>query len=193
MKKIYVILIIVVLILFLIPLIVVATKNILMYNPENGKPVVVAGEEAPEELVGKEVSLLVPIEPEIIEDIENQIMSEDELKEIEKITTEDEINPEDDVIRKAAEEEKNKMEKFYDILSDYYGADLINKIKKEMSTDITGEFPKSGKTLLNCVIQMYEDENVIKEDKLLLKDVAQTIVKLNKINDDELERKINDL
>lgn len=122
-----------------------------------------------------------------------QIKSEEELKQIEEITTEDKINPEEDVIRIAAEEEKNRMESFYNILSDYYGNDLINKVKKEMSEDITGDFPESGKTLLNCVIQMYEDETVTKEDKVLLKDVAQTIVKLNKVNDDELERKINDL
>ena len=106
MKK-YIILIVVLLILLLVPLVTLATKNVLMYNPENGKPVVVAEEESPEELIGKEVSLLVPIKPNETEELnvsDIQIKSEEELKQIEEITTEDKINPEDDVIRIAAEE-----------------------------------------------------------------------------------------
>ena len=99
----------------------------------------------------------------------------------------------DDVIRIAAEEEKNRMESFYNILSDYYGDDLINKIKREMSEDTSAGFPEAGKVLLNCVIEMCEDSSVTVENKMILKDVAQSIVKLNNVNDEELENKINDL
>ena len=195
MKK-YIILIVVLLILLLVPLVTLATKNVLMYNPENGKPVVVAEEESPEELIGKEVSLLVPIKPNETEELnvsDIQIKSEEELKQIEEITTEDKINPEDDVIRIAAEEEKNRMESFYNTLSDYYGDDLINKIKREMSEDTSVGFPEAGKVLLNCVIEMCEDSSVTVENKMILKDVAQSIVELNNVNDEELENKINDL
>lgn len=195
MKK-YIILIVVLLILLLVPLVTLATKNVLMFNPENGKPVVVAEEESPEELIGKEVSLLVPIKPNETEELnvsDIQIKSEEELKQIEEITTEDKINPEDDVIRIAAEEEKNRMESFYNTLSDYYGDDLINKIKREMSEDTSAGFPEAGKVLLNCVIEMCEDSSVTVENKMILKDVAQSIVKLNNVNDEELENKINDL
>ena len=189
MKK-YIILIVVLLILLLVPLVTLATKNVLMYNPENGKPVVVAEEESPEELIGKEVSLLVPIKPNETEELnvsDIQIKSEEELKQIEEITTED------DVIRIAAEEEKNRMESFYNTLSDYYGDDLINKIKREMSEDTSAGFPEAGKVLLNCVIEMCEDSSVTVENKMILKDVAQSIVELNNVNDEELENKINDL
>ena len=62
-----------------------------------------------------------------------------------------------------------------------------------MSEDTSAGFPEAGKVLLNCVIEMCEDSSVTVENKMILKDVAQSIVKLNNVNDEELENKINDL
>ena len=41
----------------------IASKNLIMYNEQTGKPIIFAGQDVPEELNGKEVTLAVPKEP----------------------------------------------------------------------------------------------------------------------------------
>lgn len=72
-KRIIILSIILLVIVLLIPLVVSSAQMLILYNPENGKPVIVAGEEIPEELMGEEVSIMIPL---IMRFIQNKMILE---------------------------------------------------------------------------------------------------------------------
>lgn len=76
-RKAIIISIVVIFVLCIVPVIVSANKTFIMYNPDNGKPIVAYDQEVPEELVGKEVSIQIPAtQPQVIDETEEVIDEE---------------------------------------------------------------------------------------------------------------------
>lgn len=183
-------------ILLLIPIVVSAAKTLIMYNPKNGKPVIVAGEEIPEELMGQEVSVMVPqkVEPVSEEPIGNVT------EEINVVSQKRSISNSEQEIEAQIEAYKDLEENFDEIMYKYHGTEKINQVHTAMNnenpaTDVITSytFPESGKTLLRYVVEIFDTMNPTEEEKQVLREFSQMMVSGNDINDEELENRINSL
>lgn len=189
---------------------VVAVTKIIKYNPINGKPVIVVGESIPEELMGKEVSVMIPAEskPKIEEPIgnvieENNIVITGNVAEEINVVSEDKnsYNSPEVIDTRIKEYEQLKRD-FESIMYKYHGEEKINQILAEMNNENTETdmiksytFPESGKTLLRCVVEIFDTMNPTEDEKQVLREFSQMMVEgnSNKIDDEELKERINNL
>ena len=186
--------ILIILMLIIIPFTVTASKDLIKYD-ENGKPYIYGGEEVPEELKGKEGSIVVPRNVE-----ETSInLQNDDMDEAAAIRAQSEdIDYEELHSRVSKIEERNR--KFDEILFKYYGEE-IEKIKSDMREEgIHAEygdasdmlFPPSGVKLLKHAVNIYNTTS-IQEEKDIIKEFCQVTVSGNDIGDIELENIINNM
>lgn len=173
-----------------------ACKNIIKYNPFNGKPVIVAGNEIPEELIGEEVSLMIPPKTNIV--LENEVIG-NVTEEINTVVPNSNVDKEIEAKLQAYQELEENFEK---IMYKYHGKEKINKILDSMNNEnpetdmITSyTFPESGKTLLRCVVEIFDTMSPTEEEKQVLREFSQMMVSgnSNKIDDEELKERINNL
>lgn len=173
-----------------------ACKNIIKYNPFNGKPVIVAGNEIPEELIGEEVSLMIPPKTNIV--LENEVIG-NVTEEINTVVPNSNVDKEIEAKLQAYQELEENFEK---IMYKYHGKEKINKILDSMNNEnpetdmITSyTFPESGKTLLRCVVEIFDTMTPTEEEKQVLREFSQMMVSgnSNKIDDEELKERINNL
>lgn len=172
--------------------------TIIRYNPFNGKPVIVVGEEVPEELIGKEVSLMIPpkantVQEEVIENV---------TEEINVVSENSNSYNSPEAINTRIKEYEQLERDFESIMYKYYGEEKINQILTAMNNEnpetdmITSyTFPESGKILLRCVVEIFDTMNPTEEEKQVLREFSQMMLSghSNKINDDELKERINNL
>lgn len=172
--------------------IVVAVTQIIKYNPFNGKPIIVAGEEIPEELIGEEVALMIPPKTNTVP--KNEVIG-NITEEINVVVPDSNVDKE---IELKIQKYKELEEDFDRIMYKYHGKEKIDKILVDMNnenSEIDYGFPESGKTLLYCVIEIFDTMNPTEEEKQVLREFSQMMVvgNSNKIDDEELIEKINDL
>ena len=176
--------------------VVFACKSIIKYNPFNGKPVIVAGNEIPEELIGKEVSLMIPPKTNTV--LENEVIG-NVTEEINTVVQNSNVDKEIEAKLQAYQELEENFEK---IMYKYHGKEKINKILDSMNNEnpetdmITSyTFPESGKILLRCVVEIFDTMTPTEEEKQVLREFSQMMVNgnSNKIDDEELKERINKL
>lgn len=197
-KRIIILSVILLAILLIIPLVSTAAKNLIMYNPENGRPVIVVGEETPEELVGKEVSLMIPADnkPTVEKDTTESLPEE----EINVVSQKRNVAYSELEIKAQLDAYKEREKRFNEIMYKYHGTEKIDQVLNAMNaengeTDIITSytFPESGKTLLRYVVEIFDTMNPLEEEKEVLREFSQALVQYNDINDDDLENRINNL
>lgn len=190
---------------------VVAVTKIIKYNPINGKPVIVVGENIPEELMGKEVSVMIPAESKtkieeepignVIEE-NNMVIIGDVVEEINVVSEKKNSYNSPEAIDARIKEYEQLERDFETIMYKYYGEGKINQIFAAMNNEnsetdmITSYiFPESGNILLRYVVKIFDTMNPTEEEKQVLREFSQMIVdgNDNKINDEELKERINNL
>lgn len=173
-----------------------ACKNIIKYNPFNGKPVIIAGKEIPEELIGEEVSLMIPPKTNTV--LENEVIG-NVTEEINTVVPNSNVDKEIEAKLQAYQELEENFEK---IMYKYHGKEKIDEILTSMNNEnpetdmITSyTFPESGKTLLRCVVEIFDTMTPTEEEKQVLREFSQMMVSgnSNKIDDEELKERINNL
>ena len=173
-----------------------ACKNIIKHNPFNGKPVIIAGKEIPEELIGEEVSLMIPPKTNTV--LENEVIG-NVTEEINTVVPNSNVDKEIEAKLQAYQELEENFEK---IMYKYHGKEKIDEILTSMNNEnpetdmITSyTFPESGKTLLRCVVEIFDTMTPTEEEKQVLREFSQMMVSgnSNKIDDEELKERINNL
>lgn len=190
---------------------VVAVTKIIKYNPINGKPVIVVGENIPEELIEKEVSVMIPAESKTKIDEEpignvieenNVVITGNVVEEINVVSDNKNSYNSPEAIDTRIKEYEQLEKDFESIMYKYHGEEKINQILAEMNNEnpetdmITSyTFPESGKTLLRCVVEIFDTMNPTEEEKQVLREFSQMMVEgnSNKIDDEELKERINNL
>ncbi len=192
MRKRIIIIGIIIIVLMLIPFTVKASKNLIKHD-DNGKPYIYGGEEVPEELKGKEGSIVVPLHPD-----NNEIEVQEE-EELASGNMEEAFAELDARIAKIEETDR----KFDEILFKYYGRDEIEKIKERMRNEgIHGDygdvnsitFSPSCKELLWNAVNIYNTTS-IQEEKNVIKEFCQDMVNCNRreIDDQKLIQAVDNM
>lgn len=72
---------------------------------------------------------------------------------------------------------------------------LYSDLNANSNTEVVSnyEFPKEGITLLQYVIDIFDTMNPTEDEKDILREYSQDIVKANEINDENLENRILNL
>lgn len=202
-KKIIIIGTIILFVLILIPSIIFATKGEIKYTPE-GKPYFYYYEEVPEEYKGKEGAIAVPANY-----ASEEIVVENKSKQ--KNTNKDELTADipvqdldeetDAQIKAYLEEQQAKEDMFFEILNKYHGKDkvdnVINTMTEESAPESNGEissdFPPSAYELLELVIDIFDNKNPTEEEKAILKEYTQSLVRCNNVENEYIRDRILNL
>ncbi len=194
-RKVIIVSLVIILVLCIIPIMAFANKTFIMYNPDNGKPIVAYDQEVPEELVGKEVSIQIPAtQSQVIDEAEEVI--DEEVNVLSKERNIQEYSEQE--IKAQYEEHQNLVNNFKQILYKYHGKEKMDKLYSDLNAnnDVVisdYEFPKEGKTLLQYVIDVFDTMNPTEEEKDILREYSQNIVNFNEIDDKDLVNKILNL
>lgn len=195
-RKVIIVSLVIILVLCIIPIMTFANKTFIMYNSDNGKPIVAYDQEVPEELVGKEVSVQIPAtQPQVIDETEEVI---DE--EVNVLSKERDIQEySEQAIKAQYEEHQNLVNNFQQILYKYHGKEKMDKLYSALNANNNDEiisdyeFPEEGKILLQYVIDVFDTMNPTEEEKDILREYSQNIVNFNEIDDKDLVNKILNL
>ncbi len=194
-RKVIIVSLVIILVLCIIPIMAFANKTFIMYNPDNGKPIVAYDQEVPEELVGKEVSIQIPAtQSQVIDEAEEVI--DEEVNVLSKERNIQEYSEQE--IKAQYEEHQNLVNNFKQILYKYHGKEKMDKLYSDLNAnnDVVisdYEFPEEGKTLLQYVIDVFDTMNPTEEEKDILREYSQNIVNFNEIDDKDLVNKILNL
>ncbi len=195
-RKTIIISIVVILVLCIVPVIVSASKNLIMYNPDNGRPIVSYNQEVPEELIGKEVSIQIPANQQVVDETEPEEDIQEEVNVLSKKRNIQEDSEEE--IQAQYAEHQNLVNSFKEILYKYHGKEKMDKLYSDLNannTDVISnyEFPEAGRTLLQYVVDIFDTMNPTEAEKNILRQYSQDLVKINEINDEDLENRILNL